>query len=166
MSERPRLEAAAAALALLVCVAFIASFALGLGGAADSAAVGAGALDAADAPPAAGRVEVLNGSGRSGIARAATAELRRGGFDVVYFGNAPASAGDSSIVIVRRGDDAVARSVGKYLGIARIATERDTTLYLDATVILGIDWMPAPEQGGDRNEGWRARLGRWLTPGR
>jgi hypothetical protein len=30
--------------------------------------------------------------------------------------------------------------VAEHLGIARIATVPDTTLYLEATVILGRDW--------------------------
>lgn len=166
MSERPRLETAAAALALMICAAFIASFALGLGGGAGRTTDPAMVADAAPASPAAGRVEVLNGSGRSGMARAAMAELRSGGFDVVYFGNAPSSAGDSSVVIVRRGDGAVGQAAGRHLAIERLISEPDTALYLDATIILGSDWMPRPESGGRAGEGWRARLGRWLTPGR
>lgn len=142
MSERPRLETAGAVFALLVCAAFIASFAFGLGRAGDRA--GEVVLDPAtevpDAPPSAGRVEVLNASGRSGMARAVTQRLRTAGFDVVFFGNAPASVGDSTIVLDRSGDDAVARTIAEHLGIARVATIRDTALFLEATVVLGRDW--------------------------
>jgi hypothetical protein len=143
MPERPRLEIAGAAFALLICVAFIASFAFGLGRGGDRDVDPAPESDMqmADPPALAGRVEVLNASGRSGMARAVTQRLRAAGYDVVYFGNAPASAGDSTIVLDRIGDDAVARAVAEHLGITRVATERDSALYLEATVILGKEWQ-------------------------
>ena len=50
-------------------------------------------------------VEVLNGTKRAGVARAATRMLRRRGLDVVFFGNADAAV-DSTQVVVRRGDPA------------------------------------------------------------
>ena len=50
-------------------------------------------------------VEVLNASGRDGLARKGTRVLRRAGIDVVYYGNAPAGVGtlDSTRILVRRG---------------------------------------------------------------
>lgn len=140
MSERPRLELAGAVFALLVCVAFIASFAFGLGRADGTRPAIDTELEVIDAPVRAGRVEVLNGSGRSGLARAVTGRLRTAGFDVVYFGNAPADADDSTTVFARVRDDATARAVAEHLGIARVRTEPDTTLYLEATVLIGVDW--------------------------
>lgn len=140
MPERPRLEIAGAVFALLISAAFIASFAFGLGRRGSASPTLEPELQVIDAPVAAGRVEVLNASGERGIARAVTQRLRTAGFDVVYFGNAPASAGDSTIVLARIGDDAVARAVAEHLGIARVATVPDTTLFLEATVILGRDW--------------------------
>jgi hypothetical protein len=142
VAERRRLELFAIAIALLVCAAFLASFIFGLrGSAAPGPGIG-GPEPVTEQPPArtAGRVEVLNASGRGGRARAATDQLRSGGFDVVYFGNAPGAVGDSSVVIDRTGNDAVARAAARRLGINRVRTERDTTLYLDATVIVGVDW--------------------------
>lgn len=88
-------------------------------------------------------VEVLNGSGIAGAARAATDQLRALRFDVKLYGNAASSDRDSSVVLHRRGDPAAARSVAEALGIPRVETEIDTTLYLEATVILGKDWRPA-----------------------
>jgi hypothetical protein len=141
MSERPRLEIAGAALALLICIAFVASFAFGIGRApraADPALEPP--LHVVDAPVTAGRIEVLNGSGRSGMARAVTGRLRTAGYDVVFFGNAPATAGDSTVVIARVADDAVARAVADHLGVSRILSEPDSSLFLEATVVLGKDW--------------------------
>ncbi|HSJ25175.1 MAG TPA: LytR C-terminal domain-containing protein [Longimicrobiales bacterium] len=83
---------------------------------------------------------MLNASGRTGLARAATDRLRGGGFDVVYFGNASGFSGDSTLILDRTGDDAVAHAVARFLGAGIVRTERDTTRFVDATVIIGRDW--------------------------
>ncbi|HSJ15881.1 MAG TPA: LytR C-terminal domain-containing protein [Longimicrobiales bacterium] len=109
-----------------------------------------------------GRVEVLNAAGRAGLARRATEQLRRAGYDVVYFGNAPERR-DSSLVLDRVGRPDIARGAGERLGIARTRTERDTTLLLDATILLGADWAVAVARAERPDEsGWRARVRRWL----
>lgn len=86
------------------------------------------------------RVEVLNGGGRSGMARTATGHLRDGGFDVVNFGNGPAR--DSSVVLARTDDVEAARLVADALGIRSVLAEPDANLYLDVTVVLGQEWEP------------------------
>jgi hypothetical protein len=92
------------------------------------------------------RVEVRNGSGRSGLAKSATDVLRSQGFDVVFYGNAAAFDRDSSVVLDRVGRVEMARSVADALGIPRVLSEPDSNLYLDATVVLGEDWTaPEPE---------------------
>ena len=70
-------------------------------------------------------MEVLNGTKRAGVARAATRMLRRQGLDVVFFGNADAAV-DSTRVIVRRGDSAAGREVRQALGLGRMVVEPDT----------------------------------------
>ena len=95
------------------------------------------------------RVEVLNGAGRSGLARDATHRLRSDGFDVVYFGNASAFGAGPSVVLDRVGDPDRARAVAASLGIDSVATAPDSTRLLDVTVVLGGDWPPrAPERRG------------------
>jgi hypothetical protein len=84
-------------------------------------------------------VEVLNGTGRAGVARAATRMLRHRGLDVVYFGNAD-QAVDSTRVIVRRGDPGRGRDVRLALGAGRIVVEPDTLRRVDVSVILGADF--------------------------
>jgi hypothetical protein len=84
-------------------------------------------------------VEVLNGTGRAGVARAATRMLRRGGLDVVFFGNADEMV-DSTRVIVRRGDPGRGRDVRLALGVGRIVVEPDTLRRVDVSVILGPDF--------------------------
>ena len=90
-------------------------------------------------------VEVLNGSRRAGVARAATRMLRRRGLDVVFFGNADAAV-DSTRVLVRRGDPARGRDVRLALGTGRIEVQPDTLRRVDVTVILGTDFR-ARESG-------------------
>jgi len=84
-------------------------------------------------------VEVLNGSRRSGAARAATRMLRRRGLDVVFFGNADDPV-DSTRVIVRRGDPGRGREVRAVLGTGMIVVEPDTLRRVDVSVILGPDF--------------------------
>ena len=107
------------------------------------------------------RVEVLSGGGRSGLARDATEALRGDGFDVVYFGNARASGGDSSVVLDRVGRPDLARSVADALGIRNVRSEPDSNLYLDVSVVLGAGWdlPPAAEAaaGEETDEWWDVR---------
>lgn len=126
---------------MLLAAAFAVSFVLGLRGPAGTPAIRS-SEPTVQLPPAraAGRIEVLNASGRSGLARAATDRLRGGGYDVVYFGNAAGFDGDTTLILDRTGDDAVARAVARFLGLGVVRTQRDTTLFLDATVIIGRDW--------------------------
>ncbi|HEX8671587.1 MAG TPA: LytR C-terminal domain-containing protein [Longimicrobium sp.] len=106
---------------------------------------------ASDSPAAAGadadavpvgrvRVQVLNASGRPGLAREATRVLRDRGFDVKEFGNGQGFPPDSSVVLDRVGRIEVARQVADAVGIRRVTARPDSNLYLDATVVLGRDW--------------------------
>lgn len=88
------------------------------------------------------RVEVLNGGGRPGMARAGTDFLRDRGFDVVTLGNAAAFDQDSSVVLDRVGRSDWAAEVARAMGIGRIATEPDSSHYVDVTVVLGAEWEP------------------------
>ena len=99
-----------------------------------------------NAPPLPGinsgkRVEVLNGSGRSGLARQATDKLRSAGFDVVYLGNAPQPE-SLSVAFDRVGKLELAQDVASALGIKRVLTRRDSTRLVEVSVILGSDWQP------------------------
>jgi LytR cell envelope-related transcriptional attenuator len=92
-------------------------------------------------------VEVLNASGKPGLAKVATRVLRRAGIDVVAFGNAPESVGtlDSTRIAVRRGTNDVGERVRKPLGVGRVSVQPDTTRLLDASVFLGADFAPRLE---------------------
>ncbi len=85
-------------------------------------------------------VEVLNGTGRAGLARTATRLLRSRGIDVVSYGNADSSA--QSVILLRRGSQARARAVLHALGTGAIQVALDSTRHVDVTVILGSDFHP------------------------
>ncbi|HUF69306.1 MAG TPA: LytR C-terminal domain-containing protein [Longimicrobiales bacterium] len=131
------------AAALLLVTAFVISFARGLHWSvrtADVSPTGNTAVTAAPDEERRGRVDVRNATTTSGLAADVTDRLRAAGFDVVHYGNAD-TVPDSSAVIDRIGNPAIARAVADALGINRIRTAVDSTLYLDATVILGIDFQ-------------------------
>ena len=86
------------------------------------------------------RVEVLNGSGKSGLARAATWVLRGMGFDVVDWGNDRTQSEEISVVLDRVGRLDSAKQVAEALGVLLVRSEPDSTLFLDVTVRLGKDW--------------------------
>jgi len=89
-------------------------------------------------------VEVLNASGKPGLARTGTRVLRRAGIDVITFGNAPASLGtlDSTRITVQRTAPGVGERVRRALGVGRVEIELDSTRLLDARVLLGADFAP------------------------
>jgi hypothetical protein len=89
-------------------------------------------------------VEVLNGSGRNGLARLGSRRLRRMGLDVVYFGNADQSV-DTTRVILRRGEPGNADRVRVALGTGTVIVQRDTLRRVDVTVMLGADFKPDEE---------------------
>jgi hypothetical protein len=90
------------------------------------------------------RVQVLNTTGRHGLARRATRLLRDQGFDVVDMGNG-SPALDTTLVLDRTGHPDWAAAVAKVVRPATSRTERDSSRYLDVTVLLGRAWRPPPQ---------------------
>ena len=87
--------------------------------------------------------EVLNATRRSRLARAGTAQLRRDGIDVVFFGTADTLL-DSTLILIRRGNEEVGSRVARSLGAGRVVMRIDTLRRLDVTVLLGEDFHPIP----------------------
>jgi len=114
------------------------------------------------------RVEVFNAGGVSGMARAATEQLREAGFDVVAFGNADAFDPDRpSAVIDRVGRSDIAQAVAGALGIDNVQSDPDPNLFVDVTVVLGREWtVPATQWSGasgvDARDWWDPRG--WFAP--
>jgi hypothetical protein len=94
------------------------------------------------------RVEVFNGTGIPGLAREVTERLRGDGFDVVTYGNA--AGRDSTTLIDRAGNHAAMEALSEALRVSRIETALDTTLYLDATLVLGADWKSGLAAGSSQ----------------
>jgi hypothetical protein len=94
-------------------------------------------------------VEVRNASGKPGLARVGTRVLREAGIDVVDFGNAPAPSGkpplDTTQILVRRGGASTGERIRRALHAGKIILAPDTTLLLDASVLLGLDFSPRLE---------------------
>lgn len=145
---RDRLQTLLLVLVLLGAGALLGSFWLEWRDAASPS--GGAAVDPAAEGPLEGRprVEVLNGSGDRGAARRAAEVLRDRGFDVVYFGNASHFEHDVTHVLDRSGRPQAAAEVARVLSRDSAVTDLDSTLYLDATVILGSDWREALAEPG------------------
>lgn len=88
------------------------------------------------------QIEVLNGSGVSGLAASFTKKLRENGFDVVESGNFETYDIQETLVIDRSGYLENAKRVAKALGVneKNIIQQLAPTYYLDATVVIGSDY--------------------------
>lgn len=88
------------------------------------------------------RIEVLNAGGLTGMAREATEVLRAAGFDVVTFGNAAAFDPERrSEVVDRVGRTDIAEAVAAAIGIDNVRSDPDPNLFVEATVVVGRDWV-------------------------
>jgi hypothetical protein len=89
------------------------------------------------------QVEVRNGCGIAGLAGDVTRFLRRTGFDVVEVGDYTTFTQEHSIIIDRVGNLESARKVAAAMGIPedRIQQDIQPDLYLDASVIIGLDYQ-------------------------
>jgi hypothetical protein len=90
------------------------------------------------------RVQVLNGSGRNGLARRATQRLRDHGYDVVDYG----SRGDTmrvTAVQVTAATRAWGDRIAKALGGGTVRVLDGSLGYVDVVVLLGRDWQPTAQ---------------------
>jgi hypothetical protein len=63
------------------------------------------------------------------------------------------------VVLDRVGARDVARRAADELGIRTVRSEPDSSLYVDATVIVGVDWRVAEVDAPQgQEEGWLARV--------
>ena len=87
------------------------------------------------------RVQVLNATNVSGLARRATMVLRDHGFDVVETGNTKGPV-DTTLVLDLSGHPEWAQRIANVLAPAHVRARKDTSRYLDVTVVLGTTWRP------------------------
>ena len=85
------------------------------------------------------RIQLWNGSGRSGVAAELASYLRDGGFDVLEVANADRSDYRSTIVVSRTQNPEPARVVAEYLGTTHVIQQAGSQEMIDVTVIVGRD---------------------------
>ena len=85
------------------------------------------------------RVQVLNGSGESGIGSRVASYLREGGFHVVEVRNADRSDYFPTLVVARREDGRTADAVARYLGGPPVLQQAWNSDLADVTVVIGSD---------------------------
>ena len=97
------------------------------------------------------QIEVLNGCGVGGIANVFTEFLRAKGFDVVKTDNYVEGGAvrfniEETTVVDRRGEIKKARRIAKALGLGNhcVLSEPNEAYLIDATVILGADYLSIP----------------------
>ncbi len=87
------------------------------------------------------KVQVVNTTGKVGLAARATRYLRDRGFDVVEMGSG-SPALDSTVVVDRSGKQDWAKLVARSLGVPKVESHLESKRFLDVTVRLGADWTP------------------------
>jgi hypothetical protein len=85
------------------------------------------------------RVELLNGSGRSGLAGELASYLRDGGFDVLLVSNADRSDYRNTLVVNRSEAPEPGKIVADYLGTRHVIQQIRAQEMIDVTVIVGRD---------------------------
>jgi len=85
------------------------------------------------------RIELLNGSGRSGLAGELASYLRDGGFDVLEVSNADRTDYKNSLVVNRSTAPEPGKIVAEYLGTRHVIQQIGAQEMIDVTVIVGRD---------------------------
>jgi LytR cell envelope-related transcriptional attenuator len=85
------------------------------------------------------RIELLNGSGRAGLAGQLASYLRDGGFDVMEVSNAERSDYRNTLVVNRTEAPEPGKVVAEYLGTRHVIQQVGTQEMIDVTVIVGRD---------------------------
>jgi hypothetical protein len=87
-----------------------------------------------------GKIQVLNGCGVDGAANVVAEYLRLKKFDVKNIGNAPTGNYQSTLVVSRKKDQAMARQVADALGTSTVFVMRTQDEMYDVTVFVGSDF--------------------------
>lgn len=85
-------------------------------------------------------VEVINTTGKPGLARSGMRLLRSAGVDVVNYFTSNDGSLDSTRILVRRGDSATGQRVRTILQVGRVALQPDSARLVDVSVFLGVDF--------------------------
>jgi hypothetical protein len=85
------------------------------------------------------RIELLNGSGRAGLAGDLASYLRDGGFDVMEVSNADRADYRNTLVVNRTETPEPGKVVAEYLGTRHVIQQIGTQEMIEVTVIVGRD---------------------------
>ncbi len=85
-------------------------------------------------------VEVINTTGKTGLARSGTRLLRSAGIDVVNYFAASDKPLDSTRIVVRRGTAVTGERVRAVLKVGRVVVQPDSNRLVDVSVLLGTDF--------------------------
>lgn len=88
------------------------------------------------------RVRVVNATDTRGNARRATLFLRELGYDIVEFDGDRALRNDSTVILSHTGHEAWAARLQRAMRSSSVTPSRDSSHYVDFTVLLGLDWKP------------------------
>lgn len=85
------------------------------------------------------QLEVLNGTGESGVAMRMAVKLRKAGIDVLIVGDAEHFHFERSIIVDRRGDGEAVSRLSRLTGCRRVVEQKQERPLVDATFIIGRD---------------------------
>ena len=85
------------------------------------------------------KVEVLNGTTRSGLANSVATKLKEEGYNVTKIGN-NGNTDSIKTTIINRTNNEYAKEIKKFLGKGTLKAEYESTSKIDVTVILGSDY--------------------------
>jgi hypothetical protein len=85
------------------------------------------------------QLEVLNGTGESGLAMKTAVELRKAGIDVLIVGDAEHFHFERSIIVDRKGDHNVVSRLSRLTGCRTVVEQRQERPLVDATFVIGRD---------------------------
>lgn len=131
MARKESAESKALDAAIAVFVVVIAAFAVSAG-----LRVGPQASGKPNHPI---RIELLNGSGKAGLAGDLASYLRDGGFDVLEVSNADRADYRHTLVVNRTDAPDPGKVVAEYLGTRHVIQQVGTQEMIEVTVIVGRD---------------------------
>ncbi len=85
------------------------------------------------------QIEVLNGTGESGLAMRTAVELRKAGVDVLIVGDAEHFHFERSIIVDRRGDRDIVSRLSMLTGCRNVIEQKQERPLVDATFVIGGD---------------------------
>lgn len=86
------------------------------------------------------QLEVLNGTGESGLAMRTAGELRRAGIDVLIVKDAEHFHFERSIIIDRKGDKEIVSRLSRLTGCGIVVEQIQERPLVDATFVIGRDF--------------------------